>query len=217
MMLWAERSSIEPMPKTASSEVVSKLAGKTADIIDFAKGQYLAAKNTRPMRMDSEAEDSWNMVYRALVWPEATELLTSLMERSAPYALRLAMIFALTDKSLVIEVKHLRAALAWVRYFRESVRFVFTAACDIEKAEATANHATQIQRYLKGKAKGASRTDIYRKCFGHRVHASQIDDAIKRLLMENPPLIEVSVIPRAGDKKGRSFILSGNQHSLMVI
>jgi hypothetical protein len=43
--------------------------------------------------------------------------------------LRMALLFALTDLTLTtIEVRHIHAALAWTRFHRDSVKFIFNYA-----------------------------------------------------------------------------------------
>jgi hypothetical protein len=76
------------------------------------------------------------------------ERVTGLLERRAPYLLRLAMLFAITDQTRWIEPKHITAALAWVKYWAESVRFIFATAQEAHKAEQTEDTATRIMDYL---------------------------------------------------------------------
>ncbi len=66
------------------------------------------------------------------------ELVSALLERRAPTLPRLAMLIALCDLPHQIDVPHIEAALTWVRYRRESVKFVFASADD-EAAVARTN------------------------------------------------------------------------------
>lgn len=203
LMLWAERSRIDPFPKPATSEMVNTLANHTADVIQFAKGKYPSAKDTRPMSLSDSASKLWAGSYRSLINDEATDTLTGLMERSAPYALRLAMLFALTDKRLTIEVHHLEAALAWIQYSRQSIRFVFTSAIELEKSEVDRENATKILQFLKDRHNGATRKQINDECFLRHESAAKIDAAIKMLLAESPPKIAAEHSPRVDGKPGR--------------
>jgi hypothetical protein len=103
---------------------------------------------------------------------------------------------------LTIEPKHIHAALAWVRYGRESARYVFMTAEEMAQAEACREHARAILDFLSQRSAGASRTEIYRECFKGHVAADQIDAAITRLLSESPPLVAVRKEPRADGRKG---------------
>ena len=65
-----------------------------------------------------------------VVYSKRGERITALIERRAPMLLRLAMLLALCDKTTTVEVHHINAALAWVRYSVESVKFIFASAAD---------------------------------------------------------------------------------------
>ncbi|MFM8442567.1 MAG: DUF3987 domain-containing protein [Methylococcus sp.] len=203
LLIQAERSRIVPLPEPAPEEMVGVLAERCAEIIKFALGDYPASKDSRRMRFSPEGEKEWERAYRReLTKAESTDRLTALMERAAPYALRLSMLFALSDMQLTIEPKHIHAALAWVRYARESARYVFATALEMAQAEATREHARAILAFLAPRSAGASRTEIYRECFQGHVTADEIDAAITRLLSESPPLLSVRVEPRADGRKG---------------
>ena len=125
----------------------------------------------------------------------AGELVNALVERRAPVLLRLAMLFALTDLNLAIDVQHIEAALAWVRYWCESVKFVFASAVD-EAGTAETNHAAgKIVEYLGAKGK-ATRKQLTLECFQGHESKTQIDAAIDELLSATPPRIEVETVPR---------------------
>jgi len=206
LMLWAERSCIEPFPQPAPMETINVLADRTAAVIRFAVGKYPSAKNTRRMTLSDTARATWAEAYRQLARDEATDTLTGLMERSAPYALRLAMLFALADQQLTIEIHHLEAALAWVQYSRQSIRFVFTSAMELEKSEIDRANAIKIVEYLSGRQGWATRREISDDCFQRHESASKIDEAIKMLLAESPPKITAELTPRADGKPGRGSV-----------
>ena len=203
LMLWAERSCIEPFPQPASRETVNDLAGRTADIVQFAKGRYPSTKDSRRMTLSESAMDAWAKAYRELARDEATDTLTGLVERSAPYALRLSMLFALTDKCLTIELHHLEAALAWVQYSRQSVRFIFTSAMELEKNQADQENAEKILNHLRLRPEGVTRKQINVDCFDRHESATKIDAAIGMLLAESPPKITVERLPRADGRPGK--------------
>lgn len=203
LLIQAERARIVPLPEPAPEEMVDHLAEQCAEIIRFALGDYPATKDSRRMRFSADGEKVWEQAYRReLTKAEATDRLTALMERAAPYALRLSMLFALTELRLVIEPPHIHAALAWVRYARESARYVFATAEEMAQAESAREHARAILAFLSQRAAGASRTEIYRDCFKGHVAADEIDAAITRLLSESPPWLSVRVEPRADGRKG---------------
>ena len=219
LMLWAERSGVEPFPRPATVDTVNDLASRAASVIDFAKGGYPSAKETRRMEMTDAARKAWSGIYRRLTQPDSTETLTGLLERSAPYALRLAMLFALTDKSLAVDLRHLDAALAWVKYARQSVRYIFTSASELSENAIDRDNADKIMAFLRSRPNGATRTEISDDCFARHASRTKIDDAITMLLSESPPKITVTSVPRADGKPGkgtnlyRVFSSSGSEVS----
>ncbi|MBS1212045.1 MAG: hypothetical protein H6R26_661 [Proteobacteria bacterium] len=203
LIVWAERTGLVPFPRPTPKDVLDELTSRTASVISFAKGKYPAEADTREMQLSQAARECYDAAYRTeLNRPEASDLLTSLLERRAPYSLRLAMLFALTDKTLVIEKHHLEAALGWIRYARDSVRFIFAEAAGVADGEERADIARRLLDFLKDKPDGATRTVVINDCFGKRVSASKIDDAIKGLMTATPPRIDIEERARDRGKPG---------------
>jgi hypothetical protein len=120
------------------------------------------------------------------------------------------MLFALTDQVLVIEVKHLNAAMAWSRYHRDSVRFIFNDAAGEEAAKESNNAARKIVAYLRGQDRLVSRLDLFKKCFAGHISASRLDSALDSLLLDSPPRIElVEGDPAENGKRPKSYKLVG--------
>jgi hypothetical protein len=87
-------------------------------------------------------------------------------------------------------VHHLRAALAWTRFHRDSVRFIFNDAAGELAARESSDGAAKILDYLKQNGQ-TTRSDLSKKCFSGHLSASRIDEALDSLLMNTPPTIEV--------------------------
>ncbi|QXP89108.1 DNA-primase RepB domain-containing protein [Methylococcus capsulatus] len=208
LIFWAEKTGSVPFPEPTSNSTVDDLAGRVADVVRWAKGGYPATKDTRRMMLSDEASRLYADAYtRELTRSEASDVLTGLMERAAPYALRLAMLFAIMDKVLVIQPCHLDAALAWVRYWRQSVRFIFAAKANTEESQERVEHARKIIAFLSTRPDGATRTEINDKCFMRNVPAKKIDFAIQLLLTATPPRIELIEVPRPDGKRGNPIKL----------
>lgn len=204
LMIWAEKTGNVPFPMPTPDSVLSDLVDRTHRVIQFAKGKYPAEKNSRRMYLNDTARRFYEEIYRGeLTRPEASDLLTTLLERQAPYTLRLAMLFALCDLSLEITEQHLVAALAWVRYARQSVRFIFSPAVNMAESEAKADAARKILEFLKGKPEGADRTEITVDCFKRHLSSARIDEALQALLIATPPKIELVEVPRKDGKPGK--------------
>ncbi|MCM8612463.1 hypothetical protein [Accumulibacter sp.] len=191
LIFWAERERIEPFPRPTPTTVVADLAERTEEVIRFASEGYPENKDSRPMELSADARTEYARLYRGELSSVADgEKVAALIERRAPMLLRLAMIFALTDFTLTIEVHHVRAALAWTRFHRDSVRFIFNDAAGETAAQESSEAAAKILDYLKHNGR-TSRSDLLTKCFSGHLAAKRLDEALDRLLMETPPPIEV--------------------------
>jgi hypothetical protein len=111
------------------------------------------------------------------------------------------MLFALTDQTNVIAVNHINAAMAWVRYWVESVKFIFQSAVDEAGAAATTDMAQRIVTYLATHGQ-ATRTDLTKGCFGGHVSKATLDKALDELITASPPAIEVETVPRPNGQPG---------------
>jgi hypothetical protein len=205
LIFWAERSTLVPFPEATPDDVVLHLARRIEEVIRFANGRYPAEQNTRRMSMTPNARALYERLYRAeLNRADGGELITGLLDRRAPTLIRIAMILALTDKTLLIDQHHIEAAMAWVRYWADSVYFIFKdMAENATEAERKHELAEKIIEFLQGMPEGASRKEIYRDCFNNHESSSDIGAAIDALLAESPPKVEAFEAPRIDGKKGR--------------
>lgn len=118
--LWccARRSKLLPfgggVPGEAMSEVSSKL--------DQAIGWSQTVK--QEIVFDSEAAEMWAIVYEELGdVPSGT--VGAILSRSEAHVRRIAMIYAVMDRSLYVRPDHLEAAMEIWRYSADSVRWIF--------------------------------------------------------------------------------------------
>ncbi|WP_291981957.1 MULTISPECIES: DUF3987 domain-containing protein [unclassified Candidatus Accumulibacter] len=191
LIFWAERERSEPFPLPTPRAVVTDLAERTKAAIRFATEGYPESKDSRPMELSADAKEEYARLYRGELSRTADgEKVAALIERRAPMLLRLAMLFALTDHTLTIEVQHIHAALAWVRFHRDSVRFIFNDAAGELAARESSAGAARILNYLQQNGQ-TSRAELSKKCFSGHLSAKLIDDALDSLLMNAPPSIEV--------------------------
>jgi putative DNA primase/helicase len=123
-----------------------------------------------------------------------------------------AMIFALLDKSDVIEPQHIKAALAWVRYWRDSVMYIFATLAAKAEAERLNDAAADVLAFISQNPR-CSRTAITTG-FRNKLTSQQITAALNHLLNSAPPLIRQEEIPRADGKPGKGstvFWMLGKQ------
>ena len=190
LFIWAERTGLVAMPARMAETAVREFADRLLDAVRFARGSYPATQNTRRMTLTPEAERLYTHHYAGLCDHDAPEMIATLLERQAPYTLRLAMMFALLDKSLVINAAHLTAALAWVAYSEESVTYIFSkdeASADYTKLK---NDAEMLTQFLSKRSdRTATRKQISVDCFQRHRSKSELDSLLKNLAADKKVVI----------------------------
>jgi hypothetical protein len=132
-----------------------------------------AARNIGRVTMTDAAAAAWSEVYGSL--GENTEgLAAEVTARAAPQVIRIALIYAVLDNSTVIDVPHLKAALAVWEYCEESARQIFRDAIGDPVTD------TILVALRRGPM---SRTEI-RELVGHHCSGVQISDALATLLKD---------------------------------
>ena len=158
LFVWSESVTEVAFPQATPEPIINDLARETMDVLYFAKGKYPDTQNRHEMSLSAEAKAYYTAIYPAIRRPLASEFITSLLERRAPYLLRLSMLFALTDKTRVIEAHHLKAALAWVNYGIQSVRYIFQDQAKAAGDEDTRRNAEKIITFLGRHPEGCTGT-----------------------------------------------------------
>lgn len=203
LTIWAEQPDRQAYPTGTPDEVIDRLTDRMAQVLRFAGADRFVEHDTIPIRLSPAALPIYQRMYEGeLAHRTGGERLAGLLERRAPMLLRVAMLLALTDLSHHIEPQHLEAAMAWVRYWQESVTFIFATAQDEAKAEQTTTAATRILDFLHQQGQ-ATRTQLSNDCFQKRATKDVIDTALDELLKANPPLIEVTIQSPPNGRMGR--------------
>ncbi len=202
IFFWSEGDKVVPFPPPTPKSVVDALAERVAQVLTFAGAERHLEKNVLCMVFSPDATSLYESLYRGeLRDRSAGEHITGLLDRRAPVLLRMAMLFALTDQTCVIEVAHINAAMAWVRYWVDSVKFIFQSEVDEAGAAATTDTAQRIITYLTAHGQ-ATRTDLTKDCFGGHVNKATLDKALDELITASPPVIEVVTVPRPNGQAG---------------
>lgn len=190
LMVFSENVDHVAFPNPTPETVIDNLAGQAADIIRYAKGGYPASVNSLQMHLSEAARDYYKTIYPGLRKPLDSDIISALLERRAPYVLRLAMLFALTNKTLVIESKHLQAALAWMNYAIATIKYVFADQAVSPQIRENRSHADKILAFLRRHPEGAGLWELNNHCFKKHLASEKIQKALGHLLSENPPPIE---------------------------
>lgn len=207
MLYWAERPRLVPFPRGASNEAVQELAERVLDVLQYCNADQYVHRDVLEVTLSPEACTIYEEAYRGeLNDRSGGERVTAIMERRPTIALRLAMLFALTDKAAIAGPQHIEAALAWARYSAESVRFIFSSAAEeAETAEAN-DAADRILEFLQLRMK-VTRTDITKDCFKGHTTKTVIDAALDELLRTNPPRVQVTEELVRGVRKTKFYEL----------
>lgn len=197
MMIFAERSRLVPFPEATPQDEVNALAADVAAVFRFAGAERWVDKDTTRIVMSAEARTLYERLYRSELNAEVGgPAVAPLLERRAPVLLRIALILALTDHRAEIDTGHIRAAHAWVRYWVDTVLYVFSEAADEEASREVSDTAARIVEFVRTSGR-VTRKEITRDCFKGHAKKDQIDAALDELLGSSPPAIEIETVPRA--------------------
>ncbi len=141
---------------------------RLADTVDFARSVDCVDK-------DEEARKIWAKVYPELS-KETPGLLGAVLSRAEAQVMRLAMLYALLDKSKQIRAPHLKAALALWEYAEASARYIFGSALGDPIAD-------EMYPALSGNPAGVARPDISALYTRHR-DAQAIGRALELLMRQ---------------------------------
>lgn len=137
-----------------------------------------AATEQREMRRSSTADDLWTRAYPELRREMPDGPVASVLARSAPQVLRLALVYALADHSDVIEEEHLTAALAIWRYAEGTAHWMFGRELD------NGELAALVAFIASGSTSGRSRTDISSDHYKRNKSSADITAALGELIKD---------------------------------
>jgi hypothetical protein len=202
LFFWAESDKVEPFPEPTPNEVVCEIAENVAAILRFSRANQNSSNDQIRMDFSEDAKKLYANLYKGeLRDRSAGEHITSLLDRRATMLRRLAMLFALTDMTKIIDANHLNAAMFWVRFWTDSVKFIFQSSFDEVNAVETSEKAQRIVDYLSQNGP-ASRTSLIKYCFKSHIKKQILDQALSELLTACPPIIDLEVVPRTSGQSG---------------
>jgi hypothetical protein len=196
LVIWAERTTMVPFPKATSQAEVDALAERVAEVIRFTGGDGCAKTDVHDITMNQAAQALFSELYSTELNDQSGgEKVSTLLERRAPVLRRLSMLFALCDLKKEVDVRHVEAALGWIRYWTDSVKFIFSdAASEVATAETNAT-AQKILDFLEMRNR-ATRSELSKDCFGGHQTKAVLDAALDELLSSSPPRVVVKTVPR---------------------
>ncbi|EJG0752770.1 DUF3987 domain-containing protein [Vibrio parahaemolyticus] len=116
-------------PKELDANAIDAISAELSEAIEWCNDEQ------RTLEMSECCRELWEPEFEIIsdLGPHDS-LEANLMVRAPHYALIISGLFAALDKSCILTVKHLKAALAWIDYWHDSIRYVFDT-----EAEAEAN------------------------------------------------------------------------------
>jgi hypothetical protein len=191
--LWvaAKRSKKKPYLEQeelhAMVEAIEEVAGKVKASLVWAR------EKDRILEWDAAAKGAWTAFYDVCQAPAGTE---GLIGRAEAHVCRLAMVYALLDKSETMQVHHLKAAAEVYRYCRESAIAIFLGPKEMKNYTAgqfvNSSSSSQfvsssgvdeekVMKYVQAKNK-AKRTDISKEVFQRNKTKADLDKILSSLL-----------------------------------
>jgi hypothetical protein len=160
-----------PRPRRIPGDVEDEYVSAFAAALEFAR-------TVDVMGFDDESGAAWDHAYDTVLSVDRPGLSGAACSRAEAHTLRLAMLFALLDKSSVIQIDHVRAALAFWAFCEQSAVLVFGNRLGNQTAD-------RILDGVVAAAKGGLSRDEIRSLFsGHRSR-EELDLAIGQLLAIN--------------------------------
>ncbi|WP_319522183.1 DUF3987 domain-containing protein [uncultured Desulfosarcina sp.] len=162
----ARRSKIVPFPRKIDEKEFTLLRNQIAEILS-------EVHEFDEIILSTETMSLWEEVYPALTKDHAG-LVGAVVNRAEAQVLRLAMLYALLDRTNVIEPVHLRAALAVWDYCHASARFIF--------GNRESNpYSRRIMAAVKAGPK--SMTDLH-SLFNRQLSKADLDEAVQELIAQ---------------------------------
>ena len=202
IFFYAEGDKINAFPQPTPDSVVEALADRVAQVLRYAGADNHGSNNVLRMAFSANAALAYEGLYGGELRGRSDgERIAALLDRRAPVLLRLAMLFAITDQTHIITLDHINAAMAWVRYWGDSVKFIFQDHTNLGINPTKLTNAERIVEYLK-KHGSTTRTTLSQFCFGKHLTVSELDQALNELLNATPPVIQATTLPRPNGKGG---------------
>jgi hypothetical protein len=165
LFVCAERTKLLPLGGRVNKKVLRRLVRR------LIKVKFHSRKVER-LDFSSKARKLWCERYPRLT-AEVPGMLGAITARAEAQVLRLAIIYALLDRSEIIKTQHLRAALAVWRYCSHSAHYIFGGALGDRVSD-------KLLKALRAKREGMSRTEV-RNLFKRNLDAEKIARALEFL------------------------------------
>jgi hypothetical protein len=169
--LWvlSHRAGLHPEPGRLPDDEIQKFGDRLRGAIEFA---HAAGEVTRSPAFAI----AWDRLYRVVEsQPSGGMVYDSLTARASAYQLRLALVYALLDRSTSLEEVHLRAAAALWDYAEASVAYIWGATLGNARLDKLYEAVAEAGRT------GLDRTQV-NGLFSNNLRKDEIDALVAQLL-----------------------------------
>lgn len=177
MWLAVRRSKLVPFPESPRV-VVKPFVGHLASAID-------AAQQPGELKLSEAAAERWEALYAEAAARKRLGLFGALLARTEAQIIRLALLYALIDRSAVVDLVHLEAAEALWAFNERSVLHIFGSSTGDR-------HADALREYLR---EGALEWESAKRALGLR-SAADLSEAVA--LLVSLGIAETVTAPREG-------------------
>lgn len=124
--------------------------------------QYWRERPDHEIKMNEEARNFWDALYREKYGPDLPdELVSTLAARAQEHCLKAAMIYAALDKASEITKEHLGRAALWTDFLIEGLWYLFTDFGQSPMMKVDKKITTYLKR---AGAQGAPKRNVYWAC-----------------------------------------------------
>ncbi|MBL4744440.1 MAG: PriCT-2 domain-containing protein, partial [Cycloclasticus sp.] len=204
VILHIVRPKLVPLPKRTPDEDVQRIAAQITEAVQFATGNDFQSKDGLEVTLSKEAAIYWKEQYSELT-KDHDGIAGALLVRAEIYCRMFAACFALLDELSVVEVIHIKAALAWINYWKASVRYIFQTLAAKAQTHKLDEQAKEVYSFIT-KSTQCTRTEIT-KHFKHKYSSSELTATFNHLMNSAPPLIKQTSKPRSDGRPGKATII----------
>ena len=174
--LWfvSKQSKFIPEPRQPDPARTAALRLAVCEAVGYALG-------AGEMIRDDEARELWRQAYERFN-DDSGGLCGAMTARGAPHVIRLSIIYALTERSPVVQRRHLKAALAVWAYSVRCVRYLFGEST----GDSVADDALKL---LRQSPAGVTRSEVS-NYFGRNLSAGRLRVALNELLKAGRARVE---------------------------
>ena len=204
VILHIVRPKLVALPRRTPDDAVNSLAARVAEAVSFASAPDVAISNSLEITLSQDAIKFWCEQYPSLT-AEVDGIAGAMLVRSEIYTRMLSMVFALLDKTSVIEPQHIKAALAWVNYWKDSVLYIFQTLAAKAESERLNEDSAEVLEFIR-QHPGCNKSSLTYS-FKNKLNGTQVTNSLNYLMGAAPPLIRQQQMQRSDGKPGRGSSL----------